>query len=59
MDIGDKVRTLNEREAFITVKDHKKEVRSCLSFHLINTIKTISSVLSAALLFKMYVICLG
>lgn len=32
--IGDKIRTLCEKETFLTVKDHKEDFRSCPSFRL-------------------------
>lgn len=50
MDIGDKVRTLYERKAFVTVKDHKEAVRSCLPFRLINITKTELRVISCVII---------
>lgn len=46
MDIGDKVRTLNERAAFLTLKGKKADFRSCPRFRLINHIKTELEVIS-------------
>lgn len=52
MGIGDKVHTLYEREAFLTVKDHKEDFRSCLSFHVINPAKMALGVISRVIIIQ-------
>lgn len=52
MGIGDKVHTLYEREAFLTLKDHKEDFRSCLSFHPINPDKMALGVISHVIIIQ-------